>query len=84
MQVAQNKVARTVTKKDIYIPTKVLIKECGWFNVRKLMVYHRLLQLHKTVEHQTPTYLFKRYSSQLGMVRRPTTRTTRQGMKLMG
>ena len=68
MQVAQNKVARTVTKKDIYTPIKVLMKECGWLTVRQLMVYHSLLQLHKTVQHQTPAYLFSRVTNQLGML----------------
>ena len=68
LQVVQNKVARSVTKKDIYTPTKVLMKECGWLNVRQLMVYHSLLQLHKIVQHQTPSYLFSRVSSQMGML----------------
>ena len=44
------------------------MKECGWLNVRQLMVYHSLLQLHKIVQHQTPSYLFSRVSSQMGML----------------
>ena len=65
LQTIQNKVARTVTKKNRFTPTKTLMKECGWLNVKQLMVYHSIVQLHKTVQSQMPEYLYKRVSSEL-------------------
>ena len=65
LQTIQNKVARTVTKKNRLTPTKTLMKECGWLNVKQLMVYHSLLRLHKTVQSQIPEYLYKRVSTEL-------------------
>ena len=70
LQVIQNKVARSVTKKDIFTPTKVLMKECGWLSVRQLMVYHSLVQVHKTIQHKTPSYLYERVTSQLRLLDR--------------
>ena len=68
LQVIQNKVARSVTKKDKFTTTKVLMKECGWLTVHQLMVYHSLIQLHKTIRHQSPPYLFNRVTTQLGLL----------------
>ena len=68
LQVIQNKVARSVTKKNIFTPTKVLMKECGWLTVRQLMVYHSLIQVHKTIQHKTPSYLYERVTSQLSLL----------------
>ena len=68
LKVIQNKVARSVTKKDIFTPTKVLMKECGWLTVRQLMVYHSLIQVHKTIQHKTPAYLYERVTSQLSLL----------------
>jgi hypothetical protein len=44
------------------------MKECGWLTVKQLMVYHSLIQLHKTMQNQTPTYLYSRVSSQLSLL----------------
>jgi hypothetical protein len=68
LQVIQNKVARSVTKRNTFTPTKMLMKECGWLTVKQLMVYHSLIQLHKTMQNQTPTYLYSRVSSQLSLL----------------
>ena len=68
LQVIQNKVARSVNKKDIFTPTKVLMMECGWLTVRQLMVYHSLIQVHKTIKHKTPSYLYERVTSQLSLL----------------
>ena len=65
LQVIQNKVARAGTKRDIFTPTKVLMKECGWLTVKQLMTYHSLIQLHKTIQNHTQTYLYDRVTSQL-------------------
>ena len=43
-----------------------LMKECGWLTVKLLMVYHSLLQVHKTRQQQAPAYLYERISHQLG------------------
>ena len=68
LQVIQNKVARSVTKRNTFTPTKMLMKECGWLTVKQLMVYHSLIQLHKTIKNQTPTYLYSRVTSQLSLL----------------
>ena len=68
LQVIQNKVARLVTKRDIFTPTKVLMKECGWLTVKQLMAYHSLVQVHKTVQSQVPAYLYSRVTSQLSLL----------------
>ena len=68
LQSIQNKVARTVTGKDIFTPTRQLLLECGWLSVRQLLVFHSLVQVHKTVQQPTPSYLFNRVSSQLRLL----------------
>ena len=60
--------ARSVTKRNTFTPTKMLMKECGWLTVKQLMVYHSLIQLHKTIQNQTPTYLYSRVTSQLSLL----------------
>ena len=68
LQVIQNKVARSVTKRNTFTPTKMLMKECGWLTVKQLMEYHSLIQVHKTIQNQTPSYLYNRVSSQLSLL----------------
>ena len=68
LQVAQNKMARTVTGKDIFTPTRQLLLECGWLSVRQLLIYHSLVQVHKTMKQQAPTYLYRRVSTQLSLL----------------
>ena len=63
LQVCQNKVARLVTKLGRLTPTIVLLKQCGWMPVKHLMVFHSLVLLHKTIQHQTPAYLYKKVTS---------------------
>ena len=82
LQVIQNKVARSVTKRNIFTPTKTLMKECGWLTVKQLMVYHSLVQMQKTIQSQTPEYLYTRVSIQLSQLEALT--TMRQGSMLVG
>ena len=63
LQVNMNKVARWVTKLDIYTPTSVLMQQCGWMPVRQLMAYHSIVLLHKTLKYQKPHYLFTKVTS---------------------
>ena len=64
LQVSMNKVARIVTKLDIYTPTSVLMKQCGWLTVRQLMVPHSLMLLHKILKFRTPEYIFQKVTFQ--------------------
>ena len=82
LQVIQNKVARSVTKRNIFTPTKTLMKECGWLTVKQLMVYHILVQIQKTIQSQTPEYLYTRVSIQLSQLEALT--TMGQGSMLVG
>ena len=66
LQVCQNKVARSITKLDKYTPTKVLLLQCGWLNVRQLMSYHSLVLMHKTIKEKKPAYLYKKVTSGSG------------------
>ena len=63
LQVNMNKVARLVTKLDIFTPTSVLLHQCVWMSVKQLMAYHSIVLLHKTLKNQTPSYLFQKISS---------------------
>ena len=60
LQVVQNKAARTVAKRNIFKPTRTLMKVCGWMSVRQLLAYHSLVLLQKTLVSQTPVYLYKK------------------------
>ena len=62
LQVSLNRVARLVTKLDIYTPTSVLMQQCGWLTVRQLIAYHSLMLLDRTLKVQTPTFLFQKVS----------------------
>ena len=63
LQVNMNKVARLVTKLDIFTPTSVLLQQCGWMSVKQLMAYHSIVLLHKTLKNQTPSYLYQKVTS---------------------
>jgi hypothetical protein len=63
LQVNLNKVARLVTKLDIFTPTAVLMKQCGWMPVKHLMAYHSLVLLHKILQQKSPAYLYKKVTS---------------------
>ena len=48
-QVMQNKAAKLVTRTfDLYTPTRVLLRQCGWLSVRQLIFSHSVLQIWKT------------------------------------
>ena len=63
LQVSLNKVARIVTRLDRYTPTTVLMQQCGWLTVKQLKVFHSLVLLQKTLQHQSPSYLFRKVTS---------------------
>ena len=63
LQVNLNKVARLVTKLDIFTPTTVLMQQCGWMPVRQLMAYHSLVLLHKILQQKSPSYLYQKVTS---------------------
>ena len=63
LQVSQNKAARLVTKLDIFTPSMVLMKQCGWLPVKQLMVFHSIVLLHKTLKNQKPAYLYQMVTS---------------------
>ena len=63
LQVNLNKVARLVTKLDIYTPTTVLMQQCGWMPVKQLMIYHSLVLLYKILKQQSPSFLYQKVTS---------------------
>ena len=48
LQVVQNKVARSVNKKDSFTPTKDLLKECGWHSFIQVQYKTPILSLCKS------------------------------------
>ena len=80
LQVIQNKAARSITKLNVFTPTKKLLQTCGWMSVRQLMAYHSLVLLHKTLTHQTPVYLYQQItaSGQYPYTTRKTARCPRE------
>jgi hypothetical protein len=60
LQVVQNKAARTVAKRNIFKPTRTLMKVCGLMSVRQLLAYQSLVLLPKTLVSQTAVYLYKK------------------------
>jgi hypothetical protein len=63
LQVNMNKVARLVTKLNIFTPTNVLLHQCGWMSVKQLMAYHSFVLLLKTLKNQTPSNLIQKITS---------------------
>ena len=63
LQVNLNKVARLVTRLNIFTPTMVLMQQCGWMPVKHLMVYHSIVLLHKTLQTKSPSYLYQKVTS---------------------
>ena len=63
LQVNLNKVARLVTRLNIFTPTKVLMQQCGWMPIKHLMVYHSIVLLHKTLQNKSPSYLYQKVTS---------------------
>ena len=64
LQVMQNKAARYVTKKNIFTPTKVLLKQCGWMSVNQMVFFHTLILFYKTRQSKFPTALYNMASSE--------------------
>jgi hypothetical protein len=57
LQVVQNKAAREVTKKNIFTPVSILLKQTGWLSVRQLIFYHSVLLVYKVRETSLPQHL---------------------------
>ena len=64
LQIVQNKAARFVTRRGIYIPVRDLLRQCGWLNVRQLVFYHSVILVHKTLLTSSPKYIFNKLSSE--------------------
>ena len=59
VQVMQNKAAKCITKTvDLYTPTRVLLRQCGWMSVRQLVFYHTVLQMWKTMKTHKPVHIY--------------------------
>ena len=63
LQVVQNKAARSITKLNIFTPTKTLLKTCQWMSVRQLITYHSLVLLQKTLKMKVPVYLLSKVTA---------------------
>ena len=55
LQVNMNKVARLVTKLDIFTPTSILLQQCGWMSVKQLMAYQSIVT--SSQDSQEPNYI---------------------------
>ena len=61
LQVLQNKAARAVTGKSWYTPTRQLLKECNWLNVKQLIFYQSVLQVHKVLLSGKPDSIRRKF-----------------------
>ena len=61
LQVLQNKAARAVTGKSWFTPTRQLLKECKWLNVKQLVFYQSVLQVHKVLLSGKPVSIRKKF-----------------------
>ena len=61
LQVLQNKAARAVTGKTWFTPTRQLLKECRWLNVKQLIFYQSVLQVHKVLLSGKPVSIRKKF-----------------------
>ena len=61
LQVLQNKAARAVTGKSWYTPTRQLLKECNWLNVKQLIFYQSVLLVHKVLLSGKPVSIRKKF-----------------------
>ena len=60
LQVVQNNAARFVTRRGIYSSVEVILKECGWLNIRQLVFYHSVISIYKTLQTSYPKYIFNK------------------------
>ena len=58
LQIVQNKAARSVTKLGRFTSVQTLLQQCGWLSVNQLVFYHTVVLLFKTLQNQSPEYLF--------------------------
>ena len=63
LQKAQNRAARAVTKLDWNTPTAEILNQCGWLSVHQLVVYHSVTLVYKTIQKESPKYLFSMFSA---------------------
>ena len=61
LQVLQNKAARAVTGKSWFTPTRQLLRECKWLNVKQLVFYQSVLQVHKVLLTGKPFSVRKKF-----------------------
>ena len=64
LQVQQLKAARTVCGDQSFRWSRGrILKEVGWLSVRQLVIYHTILQAHKTLQSGKPALLFNALTS---------------------
>ena len=73
LQVLQNKAARAVTGKSWFTPTRQLLRECKWLNVKQLVFYQSVLQVHKVLLSGKPVSIRKKFITDHRFFTRPVT-----------
>ena len=66
LQIIQNKAARLVTNRGIYTPAQTLLTQCGWLSVNQLVFFHTVVLLYKTMQIQSPTYIYRMINREYG------------------
>ena len=59
LQMAQNRAARIVTKMTWFTPTRTLLKQCNWLNIKQLVFFHTAIQMWKIINFRSPTGIYK-------------------------
>ena len=63
LQKLQNRAARSVTKLELKTPIPTLLNQCGWLNIRQLVLYHNSVQLFKIKLDKKPVYFHQKLSN---------------------
>ena len=58
LQVSLNKTARIVTRLSWFTPTGVLMRQCNWLSVEKMVQYYTLVTVFNIVRTGKPKYLY--------------------------
>ena len=59
LQVQQNNATRSIMKLPWMTPTESLLRQCNWFSVRQLKVYHSITLIHRVLITSKPDYIHR-------------------------
>ena len=55
-----HRAARSVTRLSGFTSTRRLMESCGWLSIKQLVVYQTIIMIHKTLQNNSPGYMYNR------------------------